>query len=296
MYTMDIAVVTPSYAPDFERCQLLNWSVNQFIAPPTKHYILVPRKDFSLFRSLQGPRTEIIVVESILPWWLIKPPFVKNGWFSFKTPPIRNWILQQIVKLSVGQCLQEEIIVFADSDAAFIRPFDLQNFVQGDRVRLFRVGNLTEEQIAYAADWNQSAEKLLGLPAKTIGKNYISGLLTWKRSNVLKLYEHLERVSGRGWVETICYAWHLSEYVLYGSFVEYVLQEQMGHFYDDRPLCREYWAADDMSNQSLEQFFQSVTPDQIAVMISSKAHIKPDRYRVIIESFAAAEPAVKIER
>jgi len=100
--SFQFALITPSYAPDFERCRLLCQSVEKFISPSVPHYIIVEQRDLPLFRQIQSSHTEIITVESVLPWWLKRLPLVKNGWLSFKTFPIRNWITQQLVKISVG--------------------------------------------------------------------------------------------------------------------------------------------------------------------------------------------------
>jgi hypothetical protein len=115
MSQFEFAVVTPSYTPDFDRCKLLARSVQKFVQPAT-HYIIVTRKDYPLFKKLQGPKTEILVVESLIPRWFFKLPLLKNGWLSFKTPPVRNWILQQIVKLSAGLHLEKDVLIYADGD------------------------------------------------------------------------------------------------------------------------------------------------------------------------------------
>jgi hypothetical protein len=92
-----------------------------------------------MFSQLKGPRTEIVVAESILPWWLRKIPLVENGWINFQGALVRNWILQQIVKLSAAGALQEDVLAFLDADVAFVRGFDISSFVRDGRVRLFRV-------------------------------------------------------------------------------------------------------------------------------------------------------------
>jgi Family of unknown function (DUF6492) len=288
MKSPEFALITPSYTLDFERCKLLARSVQEFCQSSVTHYIIVTRKDFPLFKQLQGSHTEVITVESILPKWLIKLPFIKNGWLSLKTPPIRNWVVQQLVKISVGQHISQEIMTFVDSDLTFIRPFNLQNFVHDSQVRLFRVNaNVDVNQERPATPWEKSAAKLLGLPVRPT-PFYVGGIVTWKRDNLLKMYRHIEQVSGRDFIETLCYSWNLSEYNLYGTFVEFVLQEGSGHFWDDRPICKEYWKPVDLSDEDLAAFFQEITAEHIAVMISAKANISPHRYQALIEAIPSA--------
>lgn len=281
MRQFEFAVVTPSYTPDFERCQLLAKSVQKFVQPAT-HYIIVTQKDFPLFQQLQGPTTEILVVESLIPRWLFKVPLFKNGWLSLKTPPVRNWILQQIVKLSAGFQLEKDVLVYVDSDLSFIRPFNLQTLVRGDQVRLFHADDRTP-----IGDWDLATAKLLGLPPQKFA-NYLHGIVTWRHDNVVKLFQHLEAVSGREAIETLCCSWHLSEYQLYGAFVDHFLQEQSGHFWDAQGLCKEYWSPAHLSDAELEHFLSQIEPECVAVMISAKAGISPSRYQAFLEKYETA--------
>lgn len=278
MKQFEFAVITPSYTPDFERCQLLARSVQKFVQPAT-HYIIVTQKDFPLFQQLQGPRTEILVVESLIPRWLFKVPLLKNGWFSLKTPPVRNWILQQIVKLAAGFQIDKDVLIYVDSDLSFIRPLNLQTLVRGDRVRLFRA-----EQDRPIEEWDLATAKLLGLPPQKF-PNYLHGIVTWRHDNVVKLFQHLEAVSGRGAIETLCRSWHLSEYQLYGAFVEHFLPERSGHFREPYGLCKEYWNPVNLSDAELEDFLSNIGPECVAVMISAKAGISPARYQALLEKY-----------
>ncbi|MBW4642580.1 MAG: hypothetical protein KME23_06160 [Goleter apudmare HA4340-LM2] len=290
MNKLEFGIITPSYAPDFERCQMLSWSVQKFISPTTTHYIIVDARDLKLFSQLKSPNTEIIAVESMLPWWIQRLPLIKNGWLSLKTVFIRNWLLQQIVKLSIAQHINKDIFVFVDSDVTFIRPFNLQSFIREDKTRLFRVPNQYNQEFLDEyprfAKWKQTASQLLSLPhLKLPTPGYIGNIITWRRDNLFKLYEHIEKISGREWMRTICSSLHLSEYILYGIFVDQVLQEQSGHYYDSGRICHEYWLNKSMSDQELQKFFAETLPEDKAVMISAKANISPQRYRPIIMDF-----------
>lgn len=283
------AIITPSYAPDFERCRLLTWSISQFISPTTKHYIVVDRRDLNLFRKLQTINTEIITVESVIPWWIQRIPFFKNGWFSLKTIPVRNWLLQQIVKISIAQYIEEEVLVFVDSDTSFLRQLNFESFInRKGQVRLFReVGVDTGTE---RFKWHQTASQLLGLPSiSTEAPGYIGNAITWKRDNVFKLYEHLEKISGRGWIETLASSWHLSEYILYGVFVEHILKSESGHYFDDSKICHEYWSPQAMTDQELKGFFASLPSHHKAVMISAKAGIPVDKYEPLVKGLAFKE-------
>ncbi|MBF2063315.1 MAG: hypothetical protein IGS39_02610 [Calothrix sp. C42_A2020_038] len=285
MQQLSFCLITPSYAPDFERCKLLAWSVEAFAPQGVKHYIIVPKRDFSLFRQIQYRNTEVITVESILPSWIQRLPLLKNWWFSKKHIVVRGWIIQQIIKLAAAEFLQEDVFVFVDSDVAFIRPFDWSQFVRDNQVRLFRIPENIAPQAPAGEKWNYNARCLLNLPPGSLPvPGYIGQIMTWHRDHLKSLYRHIETVSGRGWIETVCSNWNLSEYVLYGVFVEEVLQAS-GHYYDSERICHEYWFAKPMSDEELQNFFNSILPQDIAIMISAKAEIAVQRYENLVKNF-----------
>lgn len=286
-----LALVTLSYGPDFHRCRTLVDSVGQLSQTPVRHYIIVDQRDYSVFQPLANASTEILAVEALLPPWIRRLPLVSRAWLSLKTPPIRNWILQQLVKLSFARCAPEPVTVFVDSDVAFIRPFDLTSFVCQAQTRLFRVPEYYSPgfEPLYAA-----AYRLLGLEGYRYGvarPNYIGNLISWRQSNVVALCDRLEQVGGRPWLETLARAKTLSEYILYGVFVDQVLGDGAGHIYDWSPLCHEYWQPQPLNDSQLAEFFAAVAPESIAVMVSAKAGISPDRYSHYLQRFSAA-PAV----
>ncbi|MBZ8179107.1 DUF6492 family protein [Oscillatoria salina] len=278
-------IITPSYAPDFERCKLLCESVDKFISPAVKHYLIVDRRDLQLFRQLENSHTELLAVEDILPWWIQRVPFLKKAWLSLKTMPLRNWLVQQIVKIATGQEIAEDVAVFVDSDVVFVRPFDFQTFVRDDgKVRFYREPKGNEIQKKVHLKWHQSASNLLGLPDVDLTiPDYIGNAITWKKENVVKLCKHLESVSGRGWIETLANTYNLSEYVLYGIFVERILQSESGHYNRAENLCNDYWYPEALDDEKLSQLIKKTAPEQVALMITAKAGMPVERYKPLLE-------------
>ncbi|MGB3533509.1 MAG: DUF6492 family protein [Microcoleaceae cyanobacterium] len=278
-------LVTPSYAPDFERCQFLCSTIEQFVPASTQHYIIVDRRDFSLFKTLQNNRTEILVVEDVIPGWINKIPLIKNGWFSLKTLPIRNWLLQQIVKLAAAQFVAEDVIMFVDSDVAFVRPLIPQErLIQDGKIRFYREPNSIPQSWKGHESWYQAASKLLITPMVDFpAPNYIGDLITWKRDNVIKLHHHLEEVNGRSWIEVIANTWNVSEYILYGMFVDYVLKDDSHHFIDEFYPGLQYFGTEDLSEQQIKDFLAEIQPHHVTVMISAKAGIPIQRYAQLLK-------------
>ncbi|BDA66169.1 hypothetical protein CAL7716_003350 [Calothrix sp. PCC 7716] len=104
MQELDFCLITPSYAPDYHRCQLLAWSIEAFAPEKAKHYIIVPKRDLPLFRQIKYRNTQIITLESILPTW-VQLPFINNCWFNIKHLLVRGWIIQQLIKLAAAEFL-----------------------------------------------------------------------------------------------------------------------------------------------------------------------------------------------
>lgn len=276
-----ICLVTPSYAPDFERCKLLVKSVKRYSTGNLQHYIVVDQQDIALFKQLSGPETIVLAKEELLPNWIIKIPFFtkKNIWFSWKTLPVRGWLVQQLVKLGIAEYVPEDVLVFADSDVFFVRDFDLSCFIKNDKVRFFaQLGKVSIENPHLPA-WYFDASKLLALePPQFPASNYMGQLIFWRKDNVLKLHRYLEQINHRHWVEAICANWNVSEYILYGVFVEKVLQDLSGHYMDDRDLCHNYWQEQPLQTSQLQEFFASISHESIAAMLSAKAGIPVANY------------------
>jgi hypothetical protein len=286
------AIVSPSYRADFERCQLLVESVQTLSQTPLCHYIIVDQRDYSLFKPLASTTTKILIAESVLAPWIYRIPWVRRAWFSLKSPPIRNWMIQQMIKLSFAKTAPEPITIFVDSDVVFIRPFSLATVVQAGRVRLFREPDYYNPIFE---PFYRSTARLLRIEGCSSGMprpNYIGNLISWRQSNVMALCDRLEQVSGRPWLETLAWARTMSEYMLYGVFVDQVMGESAGHFHDQNPLCHAYWLPQPMDDAQMSQFFAATPADTVAVMISAKARISPSRYIRHLHQFNTPHSAV----
>lgn len=276
-------LITPSYAPDFERCKLLCSTREKFLPNYVKHYIIVDRRDRSLFNQLKNRNTEILIVEEILPWWIQRIPLMKQGWVSFKTLPIRNWILQQIIKLSMANVVNDDILGFVDSDVAFVRSFDPQDFVNDGKVRFYRESNSIPSSWSNFRKWYETASNLLHVdPVSYPAPNYIGDLITWKRDNVLKLHQHIENVAGKPWLQVIASTLHFSEYILYGMFIEHVLKEESNHYYDEKYPGLQYFSEKSMSDEEIQEYLSKIEPHHVTVMISAKAKIPVQRYERLL--------------
>lgn len=276
-----IALVTPSYAGDFERCRLLCDSTDRFVSGLAGHYLLVEDRDRALFAQLEGPDRKVVAESELLPGWLRSWPdpfsagrrrvWIGAGALMRGVPPLRGWHAQQLRKLAFPLSSDADIVLFADSDMIFARPFDVRRLMQGDSVRLYaKPGGITAEMGEHVG-WCRMAADLFGLPPPTLpATDYIQNLVCWRSEHVRSMLALIERRSGRDWVSAIARHRGLSEYQIYGAYVDGVLDPAAnGHHRDAAELCRAYWGATKTDIEGLTSFEQVLGPEQVAVGVQS---------------------------
>jgi Family of unknown function (DUF6492) len=290
--TASVAFVTKSYTPDLERCELLCRSI-ELLAPGASHWIIVDSRDLAAFRGLENATTRIVTTEELLPRRIRRLELHgtgKNIWLSARTPPIRGWLVQQLAKFAIALEAREDVLVHADSDIVLIRPFR-EAMLTDERgaLRLFRVPATVGDELPSHVRWHRTAERLLGIPPRSVPlPDYISGLVPWRRELAVSLLDAIEARSGRDWMRTLARARHVSEYVLYGRYVEDALDRSNGGPGSSVSLCRCYWGSEPLSTPELESFIDEATPEEVAVMISAKAGMKPEDYAGVLERRWAA--------
>jgi hypothetical protein len=239
-----LAIVTCSYGPDAERCRRLCRSIDRFVPECVDHCLIVPQRDYPLFRDLARGRRRVCTTEEVVPGGFKRVPLTEKWWLARDGWPVRGWIMQQITKLSANHAVEAEQILFADSDIEFIRPLDTSLLCREQHLRLHRVPGAAHEGRHLL--WHHRAGALLGLAPRYFGSDYIGQLITWRRSRLIDLQHHLEEVAGSPWYRPIARSLHFSEYILYGVFVEQILgEERNGHFYCADDICHCCWFAAD---------------------------------------------------
>ncbi|WP_157732876.1 DUF6492 family protein [Bosea sp. AS-1] len=298
---LSCALATPSYRGDVDRCRLLCASIDRFVSGQAMHYLLVEDRDVPLFRDLEGPKRRILPESQLLPPWLKSWPDPsslgrRRVWTGMRAlarglPPLRGWHAQQLRKFAVAKSASEDIILFADSDMLFVRPFDVAGLERDGAVRLYRKPDAITADMARHRPWCENAAALLGLgTASWPGPDYINNMVSWRREHVLGLLAHVERLSGRDWVSAIARDRQFSEYLLYGYYVERVLGlETAGHWPDARELCKVYWFPEDVTGFDLLKSFEEVLePWQVAIGVQSFIGQPLDQVRALFEKQASA--------
>ena len=72
MSSLSYELVTPSFRLDLDRCSMLLESVERWVHPSVRHYLIVDRRDVPLFKPLLNPRTQLLVVEDVVPPWIVR--------------------------------------------------------------------------------------------------------------------------------------------------------------------------------------------------------------------------------
>ena len=280
MSPYEYALVTPSFSKDLDRCTLLVESVDRWVAPHVRHYLIIDRRDVHLFKPLASSRTEILVVEDIVPSWLIRLPGVRRFWLSLRTRPVKNWILQQIVKLSIPSVIDADVLLYTDSDVFFVDRYEPRLFERDGRVPLFmEIGQ--RGKIANNDQWQGVASRLLGIPAQeSCDTNFIGNAVCWRRDNALSMLRRVEDHAGRSWPRAIAPLNGFSEYILYGVYATRVLDAaNSGHWADPVIRTHNYWRTAPLGVAELEKFKAERVAHQYAVMISAKSGTKVEDIR-----------------
>jgi len=269
----NIAVITPSYALDFELCRDLNTSVLEHTPSSTIHHIITPRRDLALFSSLRGPRTIISPVNQFLPRQFLTLP--RNLWLNVRRPfpPIRGWIMQQLVKMQAAAQIDAEMLLLADSDVLFIRPVTATTFWPGREMAFYRKREAIDQNLDRHCTWHKVARSLLGLPPSSPPfSDYISPFNVWNRNLILAMQDRIQQVTGKPWMEAAAAQLHISEFILYGVFVDEVLGKAANVTPTSSMLCHSYWGHEPLTLDTARRFIDTAQSQDVAIMISAKSH------------------------
>lgn len=280
-----MVVVTPTYSPDHDLFADLHSSVLACFPDGVRHVVVTPERDVALFRGFEGPRCTVVSVRDVIPTRLWAVP--GNAWVLPRRvfPPVRGWVMQQLVKLAVANQATERVAVLVDADVAFVRPVTFETFVPSGTVRFYRADGAVDASLPRHVRWHAVARRLLGLPAapELPLPDYISALNTWDGDRVRSVLARVEEVGGRPWVEVVGRQLHFSEFILYGVHCDYDAR-QSSPAASGESLCLSYWDNVPLAGTEVDRLAASLSSNDVAVMISAKSGTPLEvRRRVIAE-------------
>jgi hypothetical protein len=198
-----------------------------------------------------------------------------NFWLNLRrpVPPVRGWVMQQVVKLQAAAQIEADTLLLVDSDVLFVRPVTAQMFRQDGLLRFYRKDAGVDARLPRHLIWHDIARDLLGISrARPPLPDYISAFNVWDRGTVLAMCDRIQQVTGRPWLDAVAGQLHVSEFILYGVFVDDVLGDQANVAPVESMLCHSYWDPSPLNLDTAERFARAVPDEDVAVMISAKSH------------------------
>jgi hypothetical protein len=293
-----VALLTPTYGPDLELCTLLCESVDRHVRSFSKHYLLVPDCDLPLFSRFESAHRTVLAASQFLPQWLRPLPRIvqrkrRQFWWSFRAPPVSGWHVQQFLKIAATISLPHQRYCILDSDIVFFRDFDLSRFEYPKSIPLLTMADeITPKQIRHAR-WVDTSHRLLGIPTPPLpAPDFIGHIIFWDQQTTRAMAEKIEAVTRLDWVEALSRTRELSEYMLYGYFVQNDARFSGRHVPCPRTQCVSYWDPPELGRAELKQLLRSADENDVAFSVASFSGTPVPTIRSTIEEmrFVAAPP------
>jgi hypothetical protein len=291
-----VGLVTPTYGRDLERCALLCESVDRYVTSFTKHYLIVVDDELPLFAAFNSSRRQVLPLSQVLPSWLKPlPRFIRRKhrryWWSLRAMPVSGWHVQQLVKILAASAFPEPRTCMLDSDLVFFRPFDAAAFAQPAPAPLFIRPREVKADAPLHAPWVRSSHRLLGLAEPLFpADDFIGHIICWDRRSVRAMIERIEHVTGLDWIEALCRARDISEYMLYGQFVRSTSSVMRDHRCTQKNLCLSYWDAAALDQPAVERMLRSAAEDYVAFSAASFSETSVHDVRSVLGRIADSQP------
>jgi hypothetical protein len=295
-----LVVITPSFEPDLELFRELHDSVLQHAPEGVVHHAIVPARDVRQFSRIRSGRLVVRAVEDVLPQRFVSTygavstlrrlpgvrqlPSVQALNLRHPWPPVRGWILQQVVKLAAASQTEADVAIAVDSDVCFIRPFEACTFHRSATTRFFRRRGAICDDMVEHRKWHRTAQHLLGLPADPTDRtDYIAPLVALDPQLVGALRERLESVHERPWIDLLAGQLTMSEYILYGTFVDRLAVPAARSWASGHSLCLSRWTEAPLQPGSVDPFLDGLAPDDVAVHVQSTLDTDATLRRTVVE-------------
>jgi len=269
-----LSVLTPSYGPDLELCRDLNRSVIRHFPESVAHDVIVSARDFPLFEGFTGGRTRLHTTSEFLPREFVSVPG-RNVWVNVRRPypPVRGWILQQIVKLAAAARSEADVVLLADSDIVFLRSVAPASYCDVGMAVLYRKNQAVDRSMPRHVRWHAVARQLLGLPSSQQDSlpDYIGAPIAWSPRIVRAMLARVEEINGKPWPRVIASQLHFSEMILYGVYVDEVMGSLSEVRVTDDDYCVTYWDDVPLEQQDVLRLLESMRPSDNALMLSAKS-------------------------
>jgi Family of unknown function (DUF6492) len=284
----DIALITPSHIRDIERFSLLCDSLDARVSGYDRHYVLVNDSDVAAFACFASQKRVILPCSDFLPKWLrLLPSYLsRNGrriWWSFRTPPVHGWHIQQILKIAAALQLPEERFCIIDSDNVFFRDFDIQSYAGGDEAPLYLDRDAISAEAPLHAVWTRNCSRLLGRPVSSFpADDFVGNLIVWDHLAVRDMTRAIEKATGMSWQEALCKTRSFSEYLLYGHFVRGASAHAARHRETTDGPVQAYWDEKPLDREEIAAMVSAASLGKVALCIESFSNTPISRIRDVV--------------
>jgi hypothetical protein len=285
----ELAVLTPSFAGDAEIFADLHRSVLEFTPEDTVHHVFVPERDKHLFARFEGPRCRLLTSRELLPARYVR---IGKGdsYVNLRAPwpPVRRWVMQQAIKMAAAAQIDADVVVIADSDVVLVRSITLDRFLVGDQRLLFRTDDGVHAGMDRHVIWHRVSRELVGLPPeeRLPLPDYVSSFNFWDPATVRAMLARITESTGKDWLDAFTSQLHISEFMLYGVYVDEVQHASGPRLPGDTSICHNDWRRTPMSLEDALAFAEELRPEAVAMMISAKSNTPVDIRRAAIERCA----------
>ena len=273
----ELAVLTPSFRGDAALFADLHRSVLANTADSVVHHVVVPPSDARFFRQHEGPRCRVWTHQDLLPRHYLSIPRASGLTLNLRRPwpPVRGWVVQQVMKIAAAAAMDARAVLIVDSDAVLVREATLDEFTHNGRLWHYRKDHAVTPDMERHVLWHNVARRLLGLPGGAAPPlpDYISPIIVWDPAVVRSMIARIADSTGRNWVDAVAGQLHVSEFVIYGVFMDHVLGagEQV-----QGDLCHNYYERIPLSGADAHAFADRLPSHALGAMISSHSGTPQD--------------------
>jgi hypothetical protein len=270
-----VALLTPSHAKDIERLELLCDSIDRHVKGYERHYVVVNDSDIPAFAKFASEKRVILPASQFLPKWLrLLPSFLsRNGrrvWWSFRSPPVHGWHIQQILKIAAVSQLPEQRFCIIDSDNVFFRSFDAAAYAGGEKTPIYVDRGAILASAPLHAAWTRNCDRLLKKPETSFpADDYVGNVITWDKSAVRDMILAIEKASGSAWQAALCRTRSFSEYLLYGHFVQNSPLHLAAHHIVGESPAHAYWDEAPLGAKEVAAMVTQAPKSKVALCIES---------------------------
>ena len=183
--------VLPLAGRDLDRARILFRTLEAFFEPLGTLWIVVPDAERA---QIDVPFGNVVADAEVVPE--LAGGALPHGWY-----------VQQLVKLAIADRIATPFYLTLDADVICVRPTRYDDLVVDGRA-------LAQITKPHHPEWNDDAERILGLPRSPRQHGVTPALLA--RDGVLDLQQHL----GDDWRARLLRELPWTEYALYNTFLE----------------------------------------------------------------------------